>query len=307
MKIPFERTIAGAYRFAFTNILSILGIGWFPFLLFAALVTGLVFALLPLFHGLWLADAKRFDQARLVGAALPLIGSFFLVIVAWMFVAAMVNVGIMRKALGLHPAPVFIFFSLGPQVWQMIGSYLLLMLLAWGAVALWGLGIGAVALLLGQVWQAGRGAIVGLLIFIACLWFYYAAIRISFFIPAVVVAENHIGLRRSWHLGRGNFWRILGILLIVSVPVGMAVSTITSSMMQMSMGPGFGITPGMTPADSQKVLMDMFVAMRKIAPYYAGLQLLYVIVISGLTAGAAANAYKFVTGASEPDPAKAAA
>ncbi len=38
MKIPFERTIACAHRFAYSNILAILGIGWFPFLL-AALIS----------------------------------------------------------------------------------------------------------------------------------------------------------------------------------------------------------------------------------------------------------------------------
>ncbi|MEI9886357.1 MAG: hypothetical protein WDN08_07605 [Rhizomicrobium sp.] len=37
-------------------------------------------------------------------------------IVVGTIVQAMVNVGLMRKALGQHPGPVFIFFSLGSQV-----------------------------------------------------------------------------------------------------------------------------------------------------------------------------------------------
>jgi len=47
MKIPFERTVAGAYRFAFANILSILGIGWFPVVLLGLIFAGLVYTLLP--------------------------------------------------------------------------------------------------------------------------------------------------------------------------------------------------------------------------------------------------------------------
>ena len=52
----------------------------------------------------------------------------------------------------------------------------------------------------------------GLAGIVAVLWYIYAAVRLVFFLPAVVVAEEQIGLGRSWALGRGNFWRIIIVI-----------------------------------------------------------------------------------------------
>ncbi|MEI9991510.1 MAG: hypothetical protein WDM86_15885 [Rhizomicrobium sp.] len=302
MKIPFERTIAGAYRFAFTNILSVIGIGWFPYLLVAALGVGLAILLYPTAHGLWLEDRKTIDTAKLVTNIVPLVGAVVLVLLALLVAQAMVTVGLMRKALGQHPGPVFVFFSLGRQVWQLIGSYVLMVLLVWGGIVLVTLGIGAVGVVLGQVAAKAMPVVVGVLAFIAVLGYFYTVLRLSFFIPAVVVAEDHIGLRRSWHLGRGNFWRILGITLIVSLPVQLAASTISSTMLQITMGPGLGLQPGpMTDAQGQKFVADLFDVARRVGPYYAILQILYLALLSGLTTGAVANAYKAVAGEGSAD------
>jgi hypothetical protein len=308
MKIPFERTIAGAYRFAFANILSIIGIGWFPFLLFVALVSGLVVLLIPMFSGLWIADANKFDVARLGAVMLPAGGALLLAILAWIVVAAMVNVGIMRKALGQHPAPVFFFFSLGSQVWRLIGSYLLVSLLAWGVATLIVLAITAVSLALQKFAPQAQVPVTVLLSIAAGIWAIYALVRVQFFIPAVVVAENHIGITRSWNLGGGNFWRIVGISLIVTLPAAMASSTITSSMLQIAMGSQpLVFTPNMSPDESKRVLMQLLDVFRSIGPYYAAVQLLYFIVVAGLQAGAIANAYSLVTGGKDIAPPKASA
>ncbi len=138
MKIPFERTISGAYRFAFANILSIIGIGWFPFLLFGAVVTGLVMLWLPQLTEFWSVFGKAANGPKIRPGAVPVrAGAGHRLLYCWLscrcsWSQAMVHVGLMRKALGLHPGPVFIFFSLGSQVWRLLGSYVLLMLLAWG-------------------------------------------------------------------------------------------------------------------------------------------------------------------------------
>ncbi|MEJ0024581.1 MAG: hypothetical protein WDN01_01025 [Rhizomicrobium sp.] len=302
MKIPFERTIAGAYRFAFTNVLSIIGIGWFPYLVVTALGVGLAVLLYPSVHGLWLDDRKTIDTAKLMTTIVPLIGAVLLVLLALLVAQAMVTVGLMRKALGQHPGPVFIFFSLGGQVWRLIGSYILMLLLLCGGVMLAALAIGVVGAVLNQFAQKVQPLVLGVLIFVAVLGYFYSVVRLSFFIPAVVVAEDHIGLRRSWHLGRGNFWRIFGISLIVSLPIQLAVSTISSTMMQIAMVPGLDLQPGpMTDAQSQKFVADLLDALRRVGPYYALLQILYLALLSGLTTGAVANAYKAVTGDGSAD------
>ena len=297
MKISFEQTVTGAYRFVFSNILSVIGIGWFPFLLFVGFVGVLVVAVLPLFHGQIIEGSdNQIDTARLGVVIGPLIGAFLLVIVAGAFAQAMVYVGLMRKALGQHPGPVYIFFSLGSQVWQMIGSYLLLGLLAWGLIALAAAAVTAISLVL-QKYAPAVQILVTVLLVIACYFFaIYALIRTTFFIPAVVVAENHIGIRRAWHLGKGNFWRIIGVMLIVLMPLGLAMSTVTQVIMQIVVGGPIALQPNASPAEVQAFFDKMGAVFVKIGPYFAVLEILYLILLSGLLAGASAAAYKFVTG-----------
>lgn len=310
MKIPFERTIASAYRFAFTNILSVIGVGWFPVLLLSLLVGGLIYMMLPQlteFGTTFLAaasgDKKAADPAHVVTLLGSLAGSYFLIIIAVILTQAMINVGLMRKALGLHEGPIFFFFSLGSQVWRLIGSYLLLVLLAWAYMFLCIVACFAIYAGLAQASQGGAIAAVVFIAIFAGLFLIYAAVRISFFIPPVVVAENHIGIRRAWHLGYGNFWRILGILLIVTLPLSMAGQTIMTSLMQIALGPDFGANmgPAASPEEGMKQAMAAFQAIGRMWPYFVGVQLVSMILQAGLTTGAAANAYKFVTGAADPN------
>lgn len=311
MKIPFERTIAGAYRFVFANIVSIVGIGWFPFLLVGLSAIGLVYAILPQFNELLVTGQDKWSQAQLVPAVFSMSGAIFLIVILLILATAMVNVGIMRKALGQHPGPVFVFFSLGSQVWRMIGAYFLLMLLAWGVLLAFVIGIGCVSYLLSRISPTVQVLGTTLLAGASFIWGIYAAVRVQFFLPAIVVAENHIGIRRSWNLGRGNFWRILGILLLVTLPAYFALSTIISSMMQMALGaqllpmsgwPPDPAHPAMTAEELQHYFTTLLGALRSIWPYMAVVELLYVIVVTGLTAGAIANAYNLVTGGPDIAP-----
>jgi hypothetical protein len=48
--------------------------------------------------------------------------------------------------------------------------------------------------------------------------YIYVLVRLTFLLIPVVVAENRIGLKRSWQLGRGNFWRMFAILLSILIP-----------------------------------------------------------------------------------------
>ena len=54
----------------------------------------------------------------------------------------------------------------------------------------------------------------------------YAFVRQSFLITPVVAAENRIGLKRAWALGKGNVWRMFAILLAVLVPVAAAETAV---------------------------------------------------------------------------------
>ncbi|MEJ0044147.1 MAG: hypothetical protein WDM81_18895 [Rhizomicrobium sp.] len=215
----------------------------------------------------------------------------------------MVTVGLMRKALGQHPGPVFIFFSLGGQVWKLIGSYILMLLLICGGIMLAALAIGAVGVVLNQVAPEGAALGVGCADLVAVLGYFYSVVRLVLLHPGPLSSPRTTSAYGgSWHLGRGNFWRIFGISLIVSLPIQLAVSTISSTMMQIAMVPGLGLQPGpMTDAQGQKFGADLLDALRRVGPYYAILQILYFALLSGLTTGAVANAYKAVAGEGSAD------
>jgi hypothetical protein len=315
MKIPFEKTLVGGFKFTFSNFLSIMGIAWFPFLLLGLLAAGLVASFLPLFTTLLTTTSDKWDQTQIVPLVSSLLGSFALLFVAMIVVYAMIGVGMMRTALGQHPAPVYFFFSLGEQVWRMIGAFLLLMLLAWGLMIAFALGIALVSFALSKFAPAAQAPVTGLLTFVAILAGIYTFVRIQFFLPAVVVAEHHIGLRRSWNLGRGNFWRIVGIMILVSLPPYLVFTTILSSVLQISMSSHAAelaavwphmVQNKMSPEELRQYFMIIFGAIASVWPILVIMELLYMMALSGLSAGAIATAYKLVTGASEPDAPKAA-
>jgi len=46
-------------------------------------------------------------------------------------------------------------------------------------------------------------------------------VRLTFFLTPVVLGEERSGLRRSWTLGRGNFWRAFLVLLGIALPLAL--------------------------------------------------------------------------------------
>ena len=211
-KVPVERTITEAYRFGFTRILSVLGTVWLPYLILALLIVGLVFLVSPDLPRLMMANDLDTPALMSLGRLAVLVG------ILGFIVSAMVSVGLQRLALGLEPRPVYFFFSLGAPVWRMTGALFLAMLVVF-IVALIVIAAGT------AIWFAASGLggamwLVRVLAVLAglCLWIY-VAVRLFFFLPAVVVAEESIGIERAWNLGGHNFWRILIVATAVVLPI----------------------------------------------------------------------------------------
>ena len=299
MKIPFETTIATSYRFAFRNILSIFGIGWAPALAVFAITAGLIVLLLPGIRDL-VAQGQKVDAKQVI-ALLPLWGAaMFAWIVLFLVTVAMIYAGVIRKALGLLPGPVYFYFPLDSQVWRIVGAFLIVWGLFWGALIILALALAGIGIVVGS--GPAFGVLAGILVTLAIVALYYALIRVQFFLPIIVIAENHISLNRAWVLGRGNFWRIIGITLIMTIPLAIASSTITNSFASMYVKP---VVPGMSPLEA---LSNSFHALAAIAPLYVVVQLVYVIFVLAFTAIAGTAAYRFVTGGESiapPPPAKA--
>lgn len=261
-KLPVGAAIAGAYRFLFTRLISIIGTMWLPLVVSAALVGGILFAAVP--HEWWTSNPPHYDDAKsLFAAAQPLLCAYpLLLLISWC-AGAMILAGLMRHALGQKSSTTFIYFSFGAPFWRMLAARLFagLLLLLLAVVLVAGF-IAAAAyaiptlphaktqvgplLWLTAPWRliqmriacgiAGASSancpdgrlIAGLVVLgivEACVYIY-AAIRLTFFLPAVVVAEKKIGLGRAWSLGGGNFWRIAVTAAATALPVIILVSII---------------------------------------------------------------------------------
>lgn len=288
MKIPVGKTLEAAFIFAFRNILSILGTVWFPVLVAGVLIGGAAFLTVSGMHG-HIPDPKT-QWAAFVQFLLQLIPLLVWAVIVVIVTGAMVQVGLLRKALGLHPSPVFVFYSLGRDVWRLIGASFLLLVIAIGLeiafVAAGFIVYGVAHATLhepGSYWIAGAAGVV-----LFCAYFY-CMVRLGYFVPVIVVAEHHIGIGRSWELARGNFWRIIAITIVLSLAIG-----IVAQMVQAIFLPPF-MTTFDEHGDPHMVMQRIMAYFHTVAPILIVVGLFRIIFQYGLMAGAAANAYRAVT------------
>ncbi len=301
-KIPLETTLVGAYRFLFTNIVSIIGTLWFPYVVLFGLMAGLVWLAVP--HD-WLAGhfPKPEDKEAWL-KILPLFYGIPAIGVAALITVAMVLAGLMRHALGQAKGMTFIYFSLGAPVWRMLGAFLLgyivMIALIIVMVIVFALVDGLGASHMSKTAVVLVNVVMG--IFALCFYFY-AVVRLFFFLPAVVVAEGRIGLGRSWELGGGNFWRIFFVFLLVTIPVGFVAGIV----MQMTILPAVLTQALSMPPHPQPDQIIAFVrSLLPLFPVMLAIMLVERIAMMGLLTGAIGKAYNAVTdGASAEEKASA--
>jgi len=215
-KIPVGATIAHAYRFAFGNFLTVLRAIAVP-LAIQLIMMGLLIGRMIRFM-----TALRDKDPSAIASFGPLL-LFYLVLAVLFF---MQFLAVTETALGLRPTPSWFYFPVGRKLWRLIGGFLLAMLAIFAlAVALI-----LVTSLVGLALRAGINtlppggaklatAIMGLIFFL--LGFggvIFLAVRFFFLLAPSSVAEQRLGVGRSWLLSRGNFWRALLIILSVVVP-----------------------------------------------------------------------------------------
>lgn len=295
-KIPMSETVSGAYSFTFKNILSIIGIAWFPWAVCLVLIGLGVYAAIPNFEGL----REGTGDPAAFGSLFALIG---LGTILMTVVASMVNVGVLRQALGLHKGQVFIYFDLGGDVWRLIGALLLTALAVYGVLIVLVLVMVLIFTAGAQAMGQGLATTLGVIgSIVACCLFIYMFVRLVFFVAPVVVAERRISLGRAWELGAGNFWRIVGIWIAVTLPAGFAFNMIVGAFM--GQPPIEQLQQATTPEEIFAIYGQMFAGTW---PILAVLYLLYIIILTGLINGAQAVAYKLVTSPPQPKaPAPAA-
>ena len=293
-KIPLETTIAGAYRFLFTRILSILGTLWLPLLVLAALWGGIAYLVVP--HGWWqgqfpvIAD-KHPDPAMIWAIFQPFAMGMPLLAITGLVLGSMMLVGLMRLSLGQTKSS-YIFFSLGGDIWRLVAAYVLLYLIAIGLIAVMvGIAMAGAGVAGLFVPKGAAVALTVLLVIAAVCFFIYAMVRFSFFVPAVVVAEHRIGLGRAWQLGGGNFWRIFIVILLIVIPVAIVGGMISNmTIMPILASEIMRLQGKPTAAD----LAAFFHALPPLIPVLLAIGVLQRIVTMGLMAGAMGSAYNAV-------------
>jgi hypothetical protein len=133
----------------------------------------------------------------------------------------------------------------------------------------------------------------------------YAFVRLAFLMPAVAVAERSTMFERSWELSRGNFWRMLAIILSAFLPL----LALEIAVIALIFGAGVWSIHGGVRAD--QLLSGLHAGHLKIRGlletsktwWMIGqpLWIVFSVIVYGLFAGQSAYAYRALIPASEPE------
>ena len=233
-KIPVFQTVGRAYGFAFGRYLSILSVVWLPLLILLVLGYFLVLPRFPEMLRIFsqiaqhpndnAANTELLTQFNRSAAYLQL---FNLVELA--FGVVMLS-GITKEALALRTGSRFYYLQFGSSELYVLVAVILMVVIIFGvmiAAFLGGLLVGLIGVLAAGAAGSGSGPtaaqaiialIVGLAVFVGA---FYVLARSLFLLVPVSIAENIVGIGRSWQLAHGNVLRIFATLLLTLLPLAL--------------------------------------------------------------------------------------
>ncbi len=227
-KIPVGKTVTFAYNFLFTRIGTIAGVATLPALL-ASAVDYLVRSY---------TSTEETEAAAGTNLLIWLAGT-----VVTILISSVATVGITRAALGVPLGRDAYYFPVGPLELRMFAAKLRFWM---GVVALLVLAsiVSSLALLFagvpldgaGTIQPSGATLVAGLATWAAFGYAIFTILRMGFLLSATVVAEERGGLQRSHDLSRGNFWRIVAVLLALAAPILVLVSVASIVILRASLG-----------------------------------------------------------------------
>lgn len=279
--ISVGQTISQAYIFAFGGFFRILGVMWLPYAMLIA-----AFAVIGS-----MLDAGILTRSSTSGK-LPE-PKDMIALFAFLFVVAILLFiqveGVILEALGKRQGTSFLYFSLDKPVWLLAAALIT-------TTALFAAAIIAILFVIGAIGAAiratggalettpdakigiGIAAGIGLTVFFCA--FLYAAIRQFFLLAPVVVAEKRLGIRRSWKLSDGNFWRMLTVYLAVILPLAAANFAVLLAVPRVLGTAALGQNAATEPVSAHHVWF--------LLPYF----LVFSTLLYGLVYGAQAFAYR---------------
>jgi hypothetical protein len=284
-RIPVFATIANAYRFVVRDFGTIVRLSWF-LLLIAILLQ--YFATRALYQHVIDAVSEQ-RVLELLAFSVLQYGALFV----QGMVASIVAVALHRVILfGDRKPGRMIYLAFGKiegiflllpfliviSLFLLAGSLgiLLAAFLAFGGAVLFGSPQNSIAPMVGPLLGAGLGLFVGT--------------RLTLLFP-LAVAERRIVLREGWRLGRGNFWRLLGVFVLGVLPPLVVIGFVT-----VLLNPA----PVSENASAQEVLR-YFEEMSDALPMQTVFNLVAAVIVGALGVGLLCYAFKAASGDAPDD------
>lgn len=205
-KIPVMGTVSRAYGFLLGDIGTIVRLAWAPLLIGSAL---------SYVYGPQIMDAAIQNQSDPAAAMAQAPAQFLLGIVGFV-TGIMATVALLRVVIqGDRKPGLFVYLWFGGAEMRLIIVTILLGI----ALVAAGIGIALVLALLGGLAAVvpALGVLVGIAAFALVPLMIWVFLRLSL-ISAVVVAENNLGVERSWQLMAGNVLRMLLVVIMTFLP-----------------------------------------------------------------------------------------
>ena len=286
--IPVGETIAFAYRFLFARIGTIIGIAWLP-----AVLSSAASYLISTYAATHRAELEVGDPQ----AAMAYFLVSFAGLMVTVFAASVVAVAITRQVLGQGSSGMVLYFAAGRSEWRMFAANIRY-LLAIGALVGLATLIAMLAFLLAGVPLDGSepvqpsAAIIlaGLISLFVFLYAFATIVRVGFLLPPSIAAEEKGGLRRSFELTKGNFWRVLAIMLALAFPLMLLMLGGEAAVLRAALGPEFA---RMNPTEFMQRAGQAMEAKR--LPWTIFTTVIFILG-SGLIYSGAAFAYRAATG-----------
>ena len=311
-KIPVLQTIAETYAFAFRRYLPIFGVLWLPFLLIGALAY--YFVLPALTHFLAVVGDIALHPAqdpKALSAAMGVwqfVGQIFLFEIVALLIVCVIAVGVTKEALGVRRGPRFVYLSFGKSDLLVIGGMFTIFALYLGSVTALAIVGGIAGAIIGTAMLGSSGAhvdpaaqaesvvvVVRWLTLLFYLVFFYFVVRLTFFLVPISTAEGRFGVWRSWALTKGNFWRIVGVILGTFLPI----TILSYALWYFVFGPALFQsmwTPQVHPEVAAAQLGAQLQMFMHYALYFGIYALLFAPISYGLMFGQSAFAYRAVVG-----------
>ncbi len=286
-KLPIMATVSRAYGFLLGEFGTIIRLVWAPLLIGVVLSFN--------FSGAALDAAIKGDEAALAGQT-P--GQVLISIVAGLG-SVMALVALLRVVIFGDRAPgLWVYLWLGQAELRLVVVALLLFVAAIAAGLAAAIVLSFLAVLANAV--PGMGLLLTAIVLVGIpALLIWAAARLSL-VPSVVVAENNLGVERSWQLMGGNALAMIAVALLTFGPFTIVSGLVYGAIMgaDTSALPSFESLAKMSAEELRQVLREyMVVQYRAMRAHWVELHVLNFVsgvITTALSAGAFGSAYNTI-------------